>query len=140
VEGHPELAVHREAVLAAVAAFAALAVIPGARTSTNDIDEALPHVVAALAARSGGKTIVLHIDHPAWVETTGFLDQAERTGVSACLDDPWFTFLVTKQFICTPAQVADGSAYWFYTPAGLPRGTPVLLRFSGIDVAPASSP
>jgi hypothetical protein len=125
------------AVLAAAAAFVALAVIPGTRTSTNDIDESLPRVVAALAAQAHGKTIVLHIDHNAWVETTGFLVQAERSGVRACLDDSWFTFLVTKQFICTPAQVAGGQGYWFYVPSGLPRGTPVILRFSGVTVARA---
>jgi hypothetical protein len=127
------------AVLAAAAAFAVLAVIPGARTSTNDIDQSLPQVVAALAARAPGKTIVLHIDHPAWVETTGFLVQAERTGVRACLDEPWFTFMMTKQFTCTPEQAADGQGYWFYTPQGMPRGTPVILRFSGIAVAAARS-
>jgi hypothetical protein len=127
------------AVLAAVAAFAWLAVIPGTRTnSTNDIDESLPRVVATLAARAPGQMIVLHIDHPAWVETTGFLVQAERTGVRACLDDPWYTFLMTRQFICTAGQAASGRAYWFYTPRGLPPHTPVILRFSGIAVAPAS--
>lgn len=126
------------AVLAAAAAFVTLAVIPGTRTSTNDIDQSLPTVVATLAARAPGKTIVLHIDHPAWVETTGFLVQAERAGVRACLDDPWFTFLMTRQFICSPGQVASGQAYWFYTPRGLPPHTPVILRFSGIAVAPAT--
>jgi len=126
------------AVLAAVAAVAALAVIPGTRASTNDIDEALPQVVATLAARAHGTTIVLHIEHSAWVETTGFLVQAERTGVSACLDDPWYTFLMSRQFICTPAQAASGQAYWFHTPGGLPPHAQVLLRFSGIAVVPAS--
>jgi hypothetical protein len=127
------------AVFAAVASFAVLAVIPGTRTGgTNDIDESLPQVVAALAARAPGKTIVLHIDGPAWVETTGFLVQAERTGVKACLHDPWYTFLMTKQFICTPAQTASGQGYRFYTPHGLPPHTHVLLRFSGIAVAPAT--
>ena len=126
------------AVLAAAAAFVVLAVIPGTRTSTNDIDEALPQVVATLAARAPGQTIVLHIDHSAWVETTGFLVQAERTGVKACLDDPWYTFLMTKQFICTPAQAASGPVYWFYTRHGLPPHTPVILRFSGVAVASAS--
>jgi hypothetical protein len=125
------------AVLAAAVTFVTMAVIPGTRTSTNDIDESLPGVVATLAARAPGQMVVLHIDHPAWVETTGFLVQAERSGVKACLDDPWFTFLMSKQFICTPAQAAAGPAYWFYTPAGLPAGTHVILRFSGIAVAPA---
>jgi hypothetical protein len=127
------------ALVAAVAAVAALAVIPGTRTgSTNDIDEALPHVVATLAARAHGQTIVLRIDQPAWVEATGFLVQAERTGIRACLRDPWYTFLMTRQFICTPEQAASGQAYWFYTPGGLPPRAQVLLRFSGIAVVPAS--
>lgn len=127
------------AVLAAAAAFVGLAVLPGTLTSsTNDIDESLPQVVATLAARAPGKTIVLHIDGPAWVETAGFLVQAERSGVKACLHDPWYTFLMTKQFICTPAQTAGGRGYWFYTPRGLPRGAHVILRFSGMAVVPAS--
>jgi hypothetical protein len=127
------------AALAAVAAFTALAVIPGTRTSTKDIDDSLPRVVATLAAQAHGRPIVLHIDPLTWVEATGFLVQAERTGVRACLDDSWFTFLVTRQFICTPAQAAGGRGYWFYAPGGLPRGTPALLRFSGITVARAPS-
>jgi len=127
------------AVLAAAATFVVLAVIPGTRTgSTNDIDESLPQVVATLAARAHGRTIVLHIDGPAWVETTGFLVQAERTGVQACLHDSWYTFLMTKQFICTQAQTASGQGYWIYTPHGLPPRAPVLLRFSGMAVVPAS--
>jgi hypothetical protein len=115
-----------------------LAVIPGTRANTKDMNESLPRVVATLAARASGKTIVLHIDHSAWVETTGFLVQAERSGVKACLDDPWYTFLMTKQFICTSSQAASGQAYWFYTPDA-PPGAPVILRFSGVTVAPAPS-
>jgi hypothetical protein len=126
------------AVLAAAAALAVLAVIPGTSTSTNDIDESLPQVVATLAARAQGKTIVLHIDGPAWVETAGFMVQAERSGVKACLHDTWYTFLMTKQFICMPAQTASGQAYWIYTPHGLPPHTQVILRFSGMAVAPAA--
>jgi hypothetical protein len=115
-----------------------LAVIPGTHANTKDVDESLPRVVATLAARAPGKTIVLHIDHSAWVETTGFLVQAERSGVKACLDDPWYTFMMTKQFICTPAQAASGQAYWFYTPHA-PSSAAVILRFSGVAVAPAPS-
>ena len=126
------------AVLAAAAVFVVLAVIPGSHASTNDIDESLPRVVATLAARAPGKTIVLHIDHSAWVQTTGFLVQAERSGVRACLDDPWYTFIMTKQFICTPGQAASGQAYWFYTP-NVPSSAAVILRFSGVAVAPAPS-
>ena len=122
------------AVLAAVAAFTALAVIPGTRTSTNDVDESLPRAVATLAARAPGKPIVLHLDQPAWPEAVGFLVQAERTGVRACIDNPWYTFIVTSQFICTPAQASAGQAYWFYTPK-VPGGARVLARLHGVAVA-----
>jgi hypothetical protein len=124
------------AVLAAAAAFITLAVIPGTRTSTGDINESLPAAVTALAARSPGKIIALEVDHIVWPQAIGFLDQAERTGVRACLVDPWYTFLVTKQFICTPSQVATSVGYWFYPPAA-PPGTHVILRFTGFSVARA---
>jgi hypothetical protein len=126
-------------VLAAAAGFVVLAVIPGTHANTKDIDESLPRVVATLAARAPGQTIVLHIDHSAWVETTGFLVQAERSGVKACVDDPRWTFMMTKQFICTPAQAASGQAYWFYVPP-VPASAAVILRFSGVAVAPAPPP
>jgi hypothetical protein len=124
------------AVLAAVAAFITLAVIPGTRTSTGDINESLPAAVTALTARSPGQTIALEVDHIVWPQAIGFLDQAERTGVRACLVDPWYTFLVTKQFICTPAQLANSVGYWFYPPVA-PPGTHVILRFTGFSVARA---
>jgi hypothetical protein len=130
------VAVPAVAVAAAAAAFITLAVLPGTRTSTGDINESLPAAVAALAARSPGKTIALEVDHIAWPQAIGLLDQAERTGVRACLVDPWYTFLVTQQFICTPAQVASSAGYWIYPPAA-PQGTHVILRFTGFSVARA---
>jgi hypothetical protein len=95
--------------------------------------------VATLAARAPGQLIVLHIDHDAWVETTGFLVQAERAGVKACLDYPRLEFMMTGQFICTPAQVASGRGYWFYVPDSIPPGAHVIIRFSRVAVVPVSS-
>ena len=92
---------------AAVAAVAGLAVLPATHASENDIDQALPRVVAALAAQAHGRTIVLRIRHDAWVRTTGILIQAERTGVPVCVDDQWFEFQFTSQFICTKAQLSS---------------------------------
>jgi hypothetical protein len=150
------------AVLAAAASFITLAVIPGTRTSTGDINESLPAAVATLAARAPGQTIALGVDHMVWPQAIGFLLQAERTGVKACLIDPWYTFLVTQQFICAPSLVASGAARWFYTQAALqgtyftltpssvpsagywlyppvaPPGTHISLRFTGVAVARAS--
>ncbi|HTX27136.1 MAG TPA: hypothetical protein VME19_08980 [Streptosporangiaceae bacterium] len=125
------------AALAAAAVLIALAVIPGTRTSTSDINESLPGAVASLAARAHGRTITLELDHVVWPQAIGFLLQAERTGVHACLDDPWYTFIVTKQFICTPQELATGAGYAFYPPA-VPPASAVILRFKGVAVTEAS--
>ncbi len=125
------------ALVAAGLALAALAVAPDTRTSTNssdpavlssgpDTDPALPGAVAALAARAGGRTIVLRFDFPSWPDVTGFLVQAERTGVRACVANPASIVVMTSQFICTRADIADGRVYWFHTVA--PRGRTVIVR------------
>jgi hypothetical protein len=124
------------ALLAAAAAFITLAVIPGTRTNTGDINNSLPAAVAALAAQSQGRPIAIEVDHIVWPQAIGFLDQAERTGVKACLVDPWYTFIVTKQFICTPSEVATSAGYWFYPPAA-PAGAHIIARFTGFAVAKA---
>jgi len=116
---------------AAALALAGLAVAPQTRTSTNssdpavlasgpDTDRALPAMVSALAARVGGRMIVLRFDQQAWPDITGFLVQAERTGVRACVANPVWTFMMTSQFICTSAEISAGRVFWFVPSA--PRG------------------
>ncbi len=103
---------------AVVLVLAALALAPDTRTSTNrsdpavassgqDTDAALPGAVSALAARSGGRMIVLRFDPQFWGDVTGILVQAERTGVRACVADPSRAYIVTSQFICTRRDIAD---------------------------------
>jgi hypothetical protein len=134
---------------AAVLVLVALAMAPDTRTSTNssdpavptsgqDTDSALPAAVSALAARSGGKMIVLRLDPQFWGDATGFLVQAERTGVRACVANPVYTFVVTSQFICTRHDLADGQVYWLRPAA--PRGSPVLarLRQAVVTAGPAA--
>jgi hypothetical protein len=128
VVGVVEAMPSRLGALAAVAAVAlaliALAIAPNTRTSTNssdpavassgaDTDPALPGMVSALAARSGGRVIVLRLGHGSWPDVTGFLVQAERTGVRACVPNPAWTFIMTAQFTCTSQQIAAGQVYWF---------------------------
>jgi len=122
---------------AAVLALAALAWAADTRTSTNssdpavpssgpDTDPALPGAVATLAAQAGGRTIVLRFDFPSWPDVTGFLVQAERTGVRACVADPASIVVMTRQFICTRADIVDGRVYWFHAAA--PRDGTVIVR------------
>lgn len=112
----------------ATLALAGFAVAPQARTSTNssdpavlasgpDTDQALPAMVSALAARAGGRMIVLRFNHQTWPDITGFLVQAERTGVRACVANPVWTFMITSQFICTSAEISAGQVFWFVPSA-----------------------
>jgi hypothetical protein len=127
------------ATIAAVAACAAFAAAPQTRTSTAhtdpgnlstgaDTDPALPAGVARLATIAGGRPIVLRFSHDAWPAMTGILVQAERTGVRACVADSGWEFMVTSQFICTPAELADGYPFHLYVPGTVPRGVPVVYR------------
>jgi hypothetical protein len=134
---------------AVLVVLAALAVAPDTRTSTTssdpavpssgqDTDAALPGAVSTLAARSGGRMIVLRLDPQFWGDATGFLVQAERTGVRACVANPEYTFIVTSQFICTQRDIATGQVYWLRPTA--PPGSTVLarLRQAVVTAGPAS--
>jgi hypothetical protein len=127
------------AVAGAVAACAAFAVAPQTRLSTEhtdpndlstgpDTDQGLPGGVARLAALSAGRPIVLQIAPGAWPEVTGILVQAERTGVTACVASSYWEFMVTSQFICTPAELSEGVSYRVYQPGQVPLGRTVLVR------------
>jgi hypothetical protein len=125
------------AIVAVALALAALAIAPDTHTSTNssdpavagsgpDTDPALPGMVSDLAARSGGRMIVLRFDQGSWPDVTGFLVQAERTGVRACVPNPIWTFMMTAQFTCTSQEIAAGQVYWLRPTA--PRGSTVIGR------------
>ena len=70
--------------------------------------------------------IVLRFNYLSWPDVTGFLVQAERTGVPACVANPASALVVTSQFICTRSDIAHGRVYWF-TPVA-PRGRAVIVR------------
>ena len=130
------------AVLAAGAAVLGVAVFaaaPATAVSTEDTDAALPHAVQAVAAQAGGKTIVIRFSHNAWIDITGFLVQAERTGVRACVANPTWTYMMTTQFICTPGQIAGGAPFWFNAPSA-PSGTTVIATLKNSQVTAGSRP
>jgi hypothetical protein len=130
------------AVLAAGAAVAGVAVFaaaPATAVSTEDTDAALPHAVQAVAAQAHGQTIVIRFNHNAWIDVTGFLVQAERTGVPACVPNPTWTYMMTTQFICTPGQIAGGAPFWFNAPSA-PSGTAVIATLKNSQIIAGSGP
>jgi hypothetical protein len=82
---------------------------------------------------------VIGFSHDAWADVTGFLIQAERTGVRACVQNPAWTFMMTRQFICTPGQVAGGAPFWFNSPTA-PRGAAVISTLKNSQVIPGLKP
>lgn len=103
---------------------------PGDPTATGPVaDPSRPAGVARIGALAAGRYAVLAIpQHDAWPAVTGILVQAERTGVPACVAGPAWEFMMTSQFICTRTEVADGLRFSVWTPAGAPRGMPVVYR------------
>ena len=124
------------AVVLGVAMFAAA---PATAVSTEDTDAALPHAVQAVAAQAHGKIIVIRSNHNAWIDVTGFLVQAERTGVRACAQDPTWTFMMTRQFSCTPRQISGGMPFWFNAPSA-PPGTTVIATLKNSQIIAGSGP
>jgi hypothetical protein len=127
------------AAVAAVAACAAFAVAPQTRLNVNHIDPQIPASgpmtdpslsadVAAIARAAAGRPAVLSFTHDAWWAITGVLVQAERTGVTACVAQKSWAFMMTSQFICTPAQLADGHRFDVYVPGQVPPGAAVVYR------------
>jgi hypothetical protein len=128
VQAVPLKALSAIALSAAIGGVVAFGLLADLRTDTHDNIPGLPGAVAALAARSHGKPLVLTVTGNAWVEAPGFLVQAERTGVPVCVDQPGMAYLVSSQFICTAQQVRTGVRYEFLGSAA-PAGSTVVLRF-----------
>jgi hypothetical protein len=134
------------AVGAALAATAAFAVAPLTRISLDHVDPltpvsgpmtdpTLPAGTAFLAAKSGGWPLVLRFPNNAWPSVTGLLVQAERTGVTACVAAPSWEFMMTSQFICTPAELRDGDPFFVYPLGQVPRGITAVFRLRRVIVA-----
>jgi hypothetical protein len=114
--------------VAVVAALTAFAVASGTVTSITSSDPEVPvrpptgtepqmaEAVQLLAKDAHGKPIVIFLAHSAWVDMTGFLIEAERTNVTACVAQEYYTFMITSQFICTKDQIHHGAWYMFAAP------------------------
>ncbi len=111
------------AALLAVISFAAA---PATAANTGDTDAALPGVVSAVAASAHGKTIVIDLDptRPGPM-SAAFWSRPSGPGCGCARGAPGWTFMMTRQFICTPGQILTGAPFWFRAPAA-PPGAPVI--------------
>lgn len=111
-------------------ALGAGALAPGLRADVHDNEPALAPAVAALAARSPGRLVVLQVAPRTSFDADGLVAQAERSGVRMCLTGPYFdVFAVTSQFICGPRQETAGVTYQLHRLPYRPQpGVPVIAR------------
>ena len=124
------------AVLAAGAAWAispetavsTVHVDPENLTSNSPTDPGLPGAVAAMAKVADGRPAVLHFQQDAWPTLIGLLVQSERAGVTACVTNQSIEYMITSEFMCTSAQVADGRILDVYATGQVPRGATVVYR------------
>ncbi len=117
-------------------ALGAGALAPGLRADVHDSEPALAPALAALAARSSGRFIVLKVAPNTSFDADGLVAQAMRSGVRICLTGPYFDlFAVTSRFICGPRQEATGVRYQLHRlPYSAQPGEPVIarLRYSAL--------
>ncbi|MEJ3747643.1 hypothetical protein WEI85_30675 [Actinomycetes bacterium KLBMP 9797] len=88
----------------------------------------LPRVMDVLRGQTGGRPVVVDLDHAAWPALTALVAHGERAGQRVCARDPKWRFLVTAQFVCTAHDEADGvPVHLGPTPTG-----PVLAELDGM--------
>jgi hypothetical protein len=136
----PQLA--RGVVTALVlAGFVGFAVVPSSARAASEPDPtfigltgsfgdpSLPAAVARVGALADGRYAVLSFHSKAWPTVTGFLVQAERTGVRACVANPGWAFMMTEQLVCTRGEIQTGKKFEIWVPGTVPAGTPVVFSF-----------
>lgn len=91
----------------AVAVLAALAV-PAALLTPREQYDSLPAVLATLRARAGGRPVVVDLDPDVWPALDALVIGGQRRGIRVCAGSPQWTFMVTREFVCTPSERAVG--------------------------------
>jgi len=123
-------------LVALLVALIAGILAPGLRADVHDSEPALAPALAALAARSSGRLIVLKVAPFTSFDADGLVAQAMRSGVRMCLAGQYFwVFAATSQFICGPRQEATGVSYQLHRlPYSAQPGEPVIarLRYSAL--------
>jgi hypothetical protein len=101
----------------------------------------LPGVVAGLAAErsSPDQPLVITLEHATWPDMVGVLVEADREGVPACVDQPFWEFMVTPDFICTPHEAATGMRLHFDLPGSTGGTVVATMERSIVTTAPPGS-
>lgn len=117
-----------------------IAVVLAARSpllvSPRDAEPTLPAAVAAVRVYAAGRPVALDLDHDAWPAMTGLVIGAERRGVRVCVRDPKWRFLVTQDYLCTPAERAQGAPATLHAGTAAPPGHVLTTLINAVLTAP----
>jgi hypothetical protein len=110
-------------------------------TPRYDDVPALPAAMTVLSARAASRPVVLELrgDHPL-PDPTALLVAGERRDTRICVRDPWWTWIVTKELVCTAHEVATGQPALLSTPGDVPTGSTVLADFGVIVLSVPAEP
>jgi hypothetical protein len=110
-------------------------------TPRYDDVSALPAAMASLTSRAAGRPVVLELggDHPL-PDPTPLLLAGKRSATRICIRDPWWTWIVTKELVCTADEVATGQLALLSAAVDVPTGSTVLAELGRIVLSvPAES-
>ncbi len=109
------------------------------------VDRGHPEVAAITEAlRSNterqGRSIVLTFEHSSWPFAVAVMQHGSHSGLPVCFADPFWTWFVTKRFICKSDQVAAGwRLHMSPTSAAPPPGSPEVLHTQNVLVTAGRS-
>lgn len=136
-----ELVAHRLAAGIAAVSLAVgvvLALTTDALRRDRDELTGVPVALDYLAAHAHGKPIVLETrTDESWADALALLDAATREGQRACLAQERWRLQATREFMCTPQELAGGARFTLSRVDPVSPGTPVVPNLNPI---PASYP
>jgi hypothetical protein len=98
-----------------------------------------PTAAEQVVVEWNGRPIALTFDIGAWPFAVAVMQYGAHNELPACVEDPFWTWFVTKRFICRPEQIA---ASWrvFMTPVNGPAAKgAMLVTTQSVVVATAAS-
>jgi hypothetical protein len=122
----------RPAWALALAALVVAAGMAGGSPSLAAPVDSLPESEPALAAlvdHAAGRPVLVDLEHASWPDMTALLVEGDRAGRRVCVRDPGWRFMVTSEFVCTGAELAEGCPVRL--GARPPAGVAVLARIGG---------
>jgi hypothetical protein len=128
------------AIAALAAAVIAASLAPTLVTPREPLVDA-PAAISALRARAGGRPVVLDVQHEVWPQMVGLVMAGQRRGQRICTRDRSWAFMLTDEFVCHGADLADGEPFLLgasgSAPSG-PSGTVVASLGSAVLSTPAT--